>query len=229
VPHPVKTRAYDASRRRAAADQTRQAVLVAARDLFTSQGYAGTSVAAIAAAAGVAVDTVYASVGRKPRLLLAVHDLELGESVMPLPAEERDYVRRVREAPTAAAKISAYAEALGRLLPRTVPLLDALRAAAADDPDCAAVWAEVSERRARNMRLFAADLRVTGELRDDLSDDEVADLVWTMNGPEYFGLVTSRGLDAAGYAATVADVWTRTLLGPGLGSTRPRPARRPVG
>jgi hypothetical protein len=35
------------------------------------------------------------------------------------------------------------------------------------------------------MREFAADLRSTGELRTDLTDREVADIIWTMNGPEY--------------------------------------------
>lgn len=208
---PVNTRRYDASRRRAAAEDTRRAVLLAARDLFAAQGYAATSVAAIAAAAGVAVDTVYSSVGRKPQVLLAVHDLELGEGEA-VPAEEREYVVAVRAAPTARAKIATYAEALGRLLPRTVPLADALRAAAADDPECRRTWEALNERRAANMLLFAADLRGTGELRDDLDDDEVARLVWSMNSAEYFTLVTSRGVDPQGYADLVADVWTRTLL-----------------
>ena len=74
---PVK-RSYDASRRREAAERTRLAILAAARALFVEHGYAGTSVQQIAARAGISVDTVYASVGRKPQLLLAVHDMALG-------------------------------------------------------------------------------------------------------------------------------------------------------
>lgn len=209
---PVNTRRYDASRRRAAAEETRRAVLDAAHDLFTQHGYDATSVAAVARAAGVAVDTVYASVGRKPRLLLAVHDLVLGEGAGPVAAEQRAYVQRVRAATDARTRIAVYAEAMGRLLPLTTPLLDALRAAAVTDDDCRAEWVEVTERRARNMRLFAADLRATGELRDDLDDDAVADLVWSLNGPEYYGLVTSRGRTPEQYAALLADVLTRTLL-----------------
>jgi AcrR family transcriptional regulator len=212
VPDPVKTRTYRSQKRRDAAEATRRAVLHAARELFTRRGYQDTAVADVAAEAGVSVDTVYASVGRKPQLLLAVHDMELGSSDQPIPAEQRDYVRAVREAPGARAKIAVYAEALGRLLPLTVPLSDALRAAAATDPDCRKVWQELDERRSRNMRLFAADLRSTGEVRDDLSDDEVADLVWSMNSPQYYLLVTGHGRSPDGYAALVADVWTRTLL-----------------
>lgn len=212
MPTPVNPRRYDATRRRAAAEDTRRAVLQAARELFATQGYAATSVAAVAAAAGVAVDTVYSSVGRKPQVLLAVHDLELGEGDA-VPAEERSYVAAVRAASTARAKIRTYADALGRLLPRTVPLLEALRTAAVDDVDCRRTWDALQERRAANMLLFAADLRATGELRDDLTDEEAARLVWTMNGPDYFTLVTSRGVSPQGYADLVADVWTRTLLG----------------
>lgn len=208
----VKTRKYDGSRRRAAAGQTRAAVLRAARELFTSRGYPATSVAEIARAAGVSVDTLYETVGRKPQLLLAVHDMELAGGDSPVEAEQRDYVKAIRAAPTAVAKITAYTEALARLLPRTVPLLDSLRAAGETEPGCREVYQAVRERRAANMRLFAADLRATGELRDDLDDDTVADLVWSMNAPEYFLLITSRGRTPGQYAAMVRDVWIRTLL-----------------
>jgi hypothetical protein len=67
-------------------------------------------------------------------------------------------------------------------------------------------------RRAANMRLFAADLRSNGDLRDDLSDDDVADLVWSMNSPEYYLLLTATGRTPQEYAAFVADVWMRVLL-----------------
>ena len=212
VPPEVKKRRYDASRRRAAAERTRRRILRAARDLFAARGYAATSVADIAGAAEVSVDTLYASVGRKPQLLLAVHDMELAEADSPVEATQRDYVRRMRAAPTAAEKLSLYADTLARVLPRTVPLLQALRTAGETDPACAQIWAEVNERRARNMRLLAADLRGTGELREDLDDQAVADLVWSMNAPDYYLLVTSRGRTPEQYAALVRDVWIRTLL-----------------
>src|SRR5215510_1617709 len=208
----VKKRRYDASRRRAAAEQTRAAVLRAARELFTARGYAATPVAEIARVAGVSVDTLYETVGRKPQLLLAVHDLELAGGDATVAAEQRDYVQQIRAAPTAAAKITTYTDALARLLPKTVPLLDALRAAGEKDPACREVYQAVRERRAANMRLFAADLRTTEELRDDLDDDTVADLVWSMNAPEYYLLITSRGWTPEQYAAMVRDVWIRTLL-----------------
>ncbi len=211
---PVKTRRYHSPARREQSEATRRAVLSAARALFTTRGYAETSVADIAGRAKVSVDTVYVSVGRKPQLLLAVHDMILGSSEEPVAAEERDYVRRIRDAVTAEEKIQLYAEALADLLPRIVPLSLALRAAGEREPECRKLRKSISQRRRANMRLFAADLRHTGRLRPDLTDEEVADLVWSMNSPEYFQLLTDVGYLPAEYASLVADAWTRTLLTP---------------
>jgi len=213
VTSPVK-RSYDGSGRRAAAERRRLAILAAAQELFARGGYAATSVQAVADRAGVAIDTVYATVGRKPQLLLAVHDMALAEGPAPVPAEQRDYVRAVREATSAEAKIRTYAAALARILPRTIPVMRALREAGATEPECAAQYDAISERRAANMRLLVADLRSTGELRPELSDDDAADLVWSLNSPEWFGLVTGRGRTPEQYAALLADVLLRTLLIP---------------
>jgi hypothetical protein len=89
----------------------------------------------------------------------------------------------------------------------------AIRDAAATDPDSAALWAEINNRRAANMRDFAADLRGTGELRQDLSDDDVADIVWSMNGAEYWVLmVDNRGWSHQRFEEFLADGWARLLL-----------------
>jgi AcrR family transcriptional regulator len=213
VPKQVKRR-YRSPQRELQAAQTRTAVLAAARHLFVERGYAATAVSAVADRADVNIDTVYSAVGRKPQLLLAVIDMILGSSDHPLPAAERDYVRAVRAAPTASTKLETYAAALARLMPQLSPLFAALREAALADPECARVHRALAERRAANMRLFAADLRATGELREDLDDEAVADLVWATNAPEWFALVSSRGWSPERYAATLTDVWCRTLLAP---------------
>ncbi len=208
----VKRRRYDTSGRRAGAEQTRLRMLGVARELFSTHGYAATSIADIARGAGVSVDTLYASVGRKPQLLLAVHDMELAGGGPPVGAEQRDYVKRIHAATTGAAKIATYAEALADVLPRTVPLLVALREAGIHDPECRKAYESIGERRAANMRSFAADLRSTGDARVDLDDDTIADIVWSMNGPDFYLLMHSRGRTPAEYAALVRDIWTRTIL-----------------
>lgn len=210
----VKTRTYRSTVRAEQAHRTRLAVLRAAKELLTEHGYDGTTVAMVAAAAGVSVDTVYASVGRKPQLAVAVVDMVLGSSNEPVPAHERDYVRAVQAAATGREKLAVYAAALRTLVPRTAPLLEALRRAGETDPASATAWSMVMDRRAANMLLMAADLRASGDLRADLTDREVADVIWSTNSPEYWLLLHSRGWSANRYAALLEDLWCRLLLEP---------------
>lgn len=211
MPDDVKPRAYRSPRRAEGAAQTRARIIAAARTLLRQRGYAKTTVTEVARCAGVSVDTLYASVGRKPQLVLAVVDDILGEGSGPVPARQRAYVAQVEAAVGLQEKLQAYAAALGRLQPEMAPLLRALAFAGEDDAACAAAFRHIDERRAANMRRFAADLRATGELRDDLDDDAVGDLVWSTNSWEYFDLLRRRGFTAAGYAHQLADLWYRTL------------------
>lgn len=207
------SRRYHSPRRAEQAAATRRAVLAAARELVVANGYAATTVAQIARRAGVAVDTVYATVGRKPAVLRELVETSLSGTDEAVPAAQRDYVRRTRAAATAREKFAAYAEGMVALQPRLAPIFLALRDAAVSDADCAALWTEIASRRAANMGLFAADLRATGELRADLSDEEVADVIWSMNAAEYYALlVHDRGWTPRRYADWLADAWARLLL-----------------
>jgi AcrR family transcriptional regulator len=206
-------RRYVSALRAEQAVRTRRAVLQAARDLFVEQGYAATAVSQIAARAGVAVDTVYAAAGRKPALLRELVETSLSGTDTAVPAEQRDYVREIREAATAREKIVRYAAAVAEIQARLAPVHRALAEASVGDPELAELRTEISQRRARNMRLFAADLRATGELRPDLTDDEVADVVWTMNAPEFSALLLGeRGWTTSRFETFLADAWTRLLL-----------------
>ncbi|MCV2395744.1 TetR/AcrR family transcriptional regulator [Actinotalea sp. M2MS4P-6] len=211
----VKRRSYRSDVRAARAAETRDTVLLAARELFTDEGYS-VPISRIAERAGVALDTVYASVGRKPDVVLAVIDMVLGDSDRPIPAEQREYVQRIRAAATAREKIEIYAASLAHLLPATAPLQEALREAGQTDAGCADGWAALDERRARNMLLFAQDLRGTGELRADLDDQAVADVVWSMNSAEYFTVLARRGWSPDRFGRHLADAWTRVLLDPAV-------------
>ena len=211
--HVKGRRRYSSEVRAAQAAATRHAVLEAARELFTEHGYAGTSIAAIAERAGVAVDTVYAAAGRKPALLRELVETSLSGTDQVVPADQRDYVLRFRAASSAGEKIAIYAAAVSAIGIRMAPIHRALAEAAVTDSDCAALRAEIDARRANNMRLLAADLRETGELRPDLTDDEVADIVWSMNAAEYRALlVGARGWTAERFGAWLADAWARLLL-----------------
>ena len=215
MPRQVKTRSYRSPRRRERAAATRLSVLAAAQELLRDKGYAATTVAEVARQAGVSVDTVYTSVGRKPELVLAVIDMVLGGGDEPVPAEQRAYVQAIRAEPAARAKIELYAAAVARLVPRTAPLQEALRKAADTDAACAQTWHRLVDRRAANMLLFASDLRSTGNLRADLTDQQVADIVWSTNAAEYWLLLDQRGWTPEQYEGLLVQVWSRLLLGEG--------------
>jgi AcrR family transcriptional regulator len=210
---PVKPRRYRSSVREEQARRTRQAILSAARELFAEHGYAATTIAQIAAAAGVAVDTVYASVGTKPVVMRLLMETAISGTDQAVTAEQRDYVKEVRAADGARAKIILYAAAVTKINARLAPLHLVLRGAAATAPELAGIRDEISSRRAANMRMFAQDLADTGDLRPELDLDEVADVVWSMNSAEYFTLlVRERGWGPDRFAAWLADAWCRLFL-----------------
>jgi AcrR family transcriptional regulator len=210
---PSRKRAYDSTSRKEAATLTGRAILNAALTVFLEKGYAAATMPAIAQTAGVALDTVYATVGRKPALFRLLIEMAVSGSDRDVPAEERDYVRAIRAESDAAGKIRIYASALRRIQGRLAPLFKVLQGAAPLDPELAALWKTISERRAKNMRLFAADLAATGRLQPRLSVTKVADIVWSMNSPEfYLLLVEERGWSSEEFESWLADSWIRLLL-----------------
>jgi AcrR family transcriptional regulator len=210
MPGPVKRR-YDATRRRQAAARTRAAILDAARALFTERGYTATPMTAIADRAGVALDTVYASVGRKPELARLLIETAISGTDQTIPAEQREYVRAIQAAPDAGTKIAAYAAAVAAIAPRLALVLGIIQQAVHDEPGLAALWAEIAERRAANMRLFVADLATVAPLR--LDPGEAADIVWATNAAEMYQLlVGQRGWSPQRYERFLTDTWRRLLL-----------------
>jgi AcrR family transcriptional regulator len=210
MPGSVKRR-YDTTRRREGAVRTRAAILDAARELFTERGYAATAMTAIADRAGVALDTVYASVGRKPQLARLLIETAISGTDQAVPAEQRDYVQAIQAAPDADTKIVIYAAAIAAIAPRIALVLGIIEQAARDEPALATLWAEIAERRAANMRLFVADLASAAPLRLDL--DQAADIVWATNAAEMYRLlVEQRGWTPRRYQDFLADTWRRLLL-----------------
>src|SRR3977135_2141494 len=89
------TRRYDSPRRREQAAATRREILEAAQRLFERQGYAATTMAAIAAEAGVALKTVYVAFETKSGVLRALWHLLLRGDQEDVPVGERDWYREV--------------------------------------------------------------------------------------------------------------------------------------
>ncbi|CAN5743106.1 hypothetical protein BH09MYX1_BH09MYX1_08290 [soil metagenome] len=115
--------------------------------------------------------------------------------------------------PDARRKLRIYARALGSIHGRLAPLLNVLKEAAAGDDELVKLWEGISERRAKNMQRFAAELLATGQLRGDVDVQEAADVIWATNAPEfYLLLVSERGWSKAKFETWLAEAWIRLLV-----------------
>src|SRR5215216_6388719 len=136
----VKSRPYDSSRRRAQAAATRRDILEAAQRLFEQQGYAATTIAAIAAEAGVALKTVYLAFETKSGVLRALWHLLLRGDQEDVPVGDRGWYRRVLAEPDPRRRLELNASTGRAVKERAAALMEVIRSAAAADPDIAALW-----------------------------------------------------------------------------------------
>ncbi|MEO6877080.1 MAG: helix-turn-helix domain-containing protein, partial [Gemmatimonadaceae bacterium] len=157
------TRRYDVTGRRAQAERTRAAVLEAAERLFLADGYTPTTVASIAAAAGVSAETVYKAFRGKPGLVAAIRKLRLA-GAGPVHAEVRsDGVRAGESDPRRL--VARWGQLTAEVAPLVSPILLLVRDAAATDADMAALHAKLDADRRRRMTVNATHLRDAGHLR----------------------------------------------------------------
>jgi AcrR family transcriptional regulator len=207
-------RRYDSSGRRERARQTRDQIIGAAQDLFLTDGYAATTVTAIAAAAHVSVETIYKGFGGKPGLVRAIVDKGLaGEG--PVPAEQRsDNIRDTEPDPRRI--LTAWGAFVTEIAPRTAPILALARDAAASDPEIAALLDEISASRHQRMTLNARGLASAGHLRPGITISETADILWAYSSPELYDLLAQqRGWPAERYGRFVGQALIAALLPPG--------------
>ena len=210
----VKTRRYDSPVRREQARQTRAAVVRAAHRRFLADGYASTTLAAVARDAGVSVDTVYAVFGSKRGLLAAVMDVNVGGDDQPLAVLDRELPQRMRAESDQRRQISLFATGMAGELERIRPLDDVLRSAAAADPDVAAARHEQNDvQRHAAMATVVGWVRARGQLRRGLDDAAAADVVWTLTSPEvHHMLLTTRGWTRSQYETWLRETLERALL-----------------
>jgi AcrR family transcriptional regulator len=208
-------RHYDASRRRAAAQESRRAIVEAARRLFLERGFTGTTMAAIAAAAGVSHETVYGSFGPKPALFRHLVEIALSGIDRPVPGMERDYARLVMAETDPGRLFDIYARAMRQTQERLAPLFDVLSDGARTDADLKALSDELSQRRVGHMRQLASHLAEIGGLRQGVSVERAADVFWLLNSSEVFLLlVRDRRWDPDSFERWLAETWKLLLMAP---------------
>jgi TetR/AcrR family transcriptional regulator, regulator of autoinduction and epiphytic fitness len=213
---PVKgRRAYDASRRREAARETRHRVLVAARALFLGRGFAATTMADVAQAAGVAVQTVYSAVGGKAALLKEVMDVSIAGDDEPVAMPDRPEIRAVQAETDGRRKLVRYATHLRQVQERTADLDAVLRAAADVDPEVRRLVDTLEAQRLTGMTLFAQDLAGKRLLRRGVTVATAADVLSAHMDPRtYRYLVRDRGWSGADYERWYVEVTAAMLLRP---------------
>jgi len=206
-----KKRPYDASRRREQAQRNRERIIETAERRFLHDGYAATTVAAIAAGAEVSQDSIYKAFGGKPGLVRAIREKALA-GAGPLPAEQRSDAMQARERDPRKI-IEGWGALTAEIAPRVAPVLLLIRAAAATDPEVNALLDEMDGDRLRRMTDNARRLRDAGHLRAGITLSQAADVLWTYSAPELYELlVTRRGWSPKRFGRFVADAMIDALL-----------------
>jgi AcrR family transcriptional regulator len=203
------TRAYSSPLREAQARETRRRILDSARALFLERGFPATTIASVARRAQVSADTVYSVFGSKANLLKEVLDVVIGGDDEDVPLLERDRPQAVRAEPDQRRQLAMFAADITTQLERVRPLDDILRSAAAVDAAAAALRADLQLRQRREaMRTVVAWIAAHGPLREGLTDDEAAAVVWTLTSPEVHAMLR----DTWGWSRERFERWLRETL-----------------
>jgi AcrR family transcriptional regulator len=224
---PVKgRRSYDSTSRQEQAGQNRARILDAARARFLEDGYAATTITAIAHDAGLSVETVYKAFGNKAGLLKTLFDIAIVGDDEPVPLMQREVVRRNMAEPNPRKKLQMYAEFYIERAERSMPFQLLAREAAASDPAATAVWEQMEQERLVGMTHFARHLHDEGHLRSGVTVEEARDLLWTFISAEMWELlVIKRGWPPERYGQWMAHLLIAALLPlepPEDGGNRPR-------
>ena len=208
-----RRRRYDSARRQDAARRRRAAVVEAARRLFLSEGFAGTTIARIAGDAGVSEETVYKAFGNKIALVRAIRDQALA-GAGPVHAERRsDRMQASEDDPRAI--IRGWGVLAVEVAPRVAPVLLLVREAAASDRELARLQEEMDAARLTRMTHNARTLLKGNHLRSGITLDAATDVLWTYSSPELYDLlVMRRGWSVERYGRFIADAMIAALLSP---------------
>ncbi|MDQ3677769.1 MAG: TetR/AcrR family transcriptional regulator [Actinomycetota bacterium] len=209
----VKKRSYDMANRSRLAADTRRRVVEAASRLFLRHGYAATSMNAIAAEAGVAVQTVYASMKTKRDILEKVIQLTVRgeEDDVPIAASTR--WRQMEAEADARAKLAMFARIHREICDREARLFVVLESAAAVDADTEPLLRDKERFRYEDQTRVARSLWRQGQLRNGLPVRKASDIIWALASERvYLALVQERGWSIEAYETWLTDQLTGALL-----------------
>jgi AcrR family transcriptional regulator len=222
---PVKPSTHPAPAGRPRARATRSRITNAAAKLFAERGYTGTTMADIAAAAGVAVQTVYFVFHTKNDVLDSAYSLAVMGDADPTVPQDQAWYRQALAEPDVSIAVEVFVNGLSEIVRRVAPLDFAVRTAAAADPDASAFLARNEGMRAGGYREMVQVLSGKWPLRESVTETQATDVMLFLVGPAaYRALVLDRGWTHAEWAA-----WTSGALAEQLfdGGARRRQAAPP--
>jgi AcrR family transcriptional regulator len=218
----VRSRPYRSPRRQEQARRTRERIIAAATDLFRTAGYAGTTVAAIAAAAGVSVPAVELVFGTKAALLKAAIDVAIVGDDKPVPVLERSWAAQAQASTTPEEFLEVVAEVLVAAARRSDALVLAAFEAARSDERVTPLADQLKAQRAGTAAWIVDGLASRSAFRSGLDRAEAIDVVWLLMEPAVFDRLTSdRGWTPERFGTWFADSTLRLL------TTRSHSERRP--
>lgn len=171
-------RTYDATRRREQAGARRLAVVRAARDLFERDGFRATTIAAVAAHAGVSAESVYKGFGSKAAVAKAVFDYVIAGDDAPVPVAQRSEAQAIGDEPDVRRKLAMFASGLAHRQARSAGVQILIRDGRHVDDALAPVWATLNREGQVGMTMLGRHLLETGQLREGIELEEVRDVLW---------------------------------------------------
>lgn len=210
----VKTkRSYASPRRAQQAAETRAAVLAAARDLFVEQGWQATTIAAIAAKAGVVPETIYVRFGTKRAVLQAIVVAAMRGAAPDTPFMQQPERQQVMSQVQPEKMIAAFATDISAVLARVAPVLAVVRTAATEDAELHALYLELHVARRRNLQQFVEQLQKIAGPRMRHSIARATEDVWCVVSPELYLLRNAAAsADAHGHRNWMVGTLTTLLL-----------------
>ena len=150
-------------------------------------GYAATTVAGVAAAVGVSVETTYKTFRGKPGLIRSIHQSGLA-GAGPVPAPDRSDEMSAQDLPPRAV-LRHWATLTKEVMPRVAPITLLVRAAAATDPEMGRLLAEINEERLQRMHHNASRLTNHGPLREGMTPEGARDVMFAFTAPELYEIL----------------------------------------
>ena len=179
-------------------------MLDAARRLFLARGYAGTTIPDIAAAADVAVPTIYWAFGSKRAIVGEIREAWLRDAQTGVRLEE---VLATADPP---ARLDRYAAFMTNQWATGADALTIQQDAMRADPEVAAEVAAVLGNRAARLRAVVEPLGP--RLRDGLSVDAAHDILLAASMLEVYRELRSRGWTDARYGDWLGRLLREQLL-----------------